>query len=119
MPTRPSHGGRERPHAAPPDTRRAAAVRGFLIGLVLLVFLATTILSLRPGGLRRQLNFAARRLRIALVLGGVYLVTTAIIRVAFPDGPVTDWGPPLLALALAVLFLVLAQDPVPPQKNRL
>jgi len=93
-------------------------VRGFLIGLVLMVFLSTTILSLRPGGLRRQLSFAARRLRIALVLGGVYLVTTAIIRIAFPDGPVTDWGPPLLALALAVVFLVLAQDPAPTQRDR-
>jgi hypothetical protein len=93
-------------------------VRGFLIGFLVLVFFSITVLSIRPGGLRRQLRFAARRLRIALILGGVYVFATGIVRIAFPDGPITDWGPPLLALALCVLFLVLAQDPTPPQKDR-
>ena len=75
------------------------------------VFLTMSVLSIRPGGLRTQLRFAARRLRIALVLGGVYLLTSGVIRLAFPDGPVADWGPPLLAAALVILFVVLAQDP--------
>ncbi len=93
-------------------------MRGFLIGFLVLVFFSITVLSIRPGGLRRQLRFAARRLRIALSLGGVYVFTTGVLRIAFPDGPITDWGPPLLALALCVLFLVFAQDPAPPQKDR-
>jgi hypothetical protein len=93
-------------------------MRGFLIGLLVLVFFSITVLSIRPGGLRRQLRFAARRLRIALILGGVYVFTTGVIRIAFPDGPVIEWGPPVLALALCVLFLVLAQDPAPPEKDR-
>ena len=78
---------------------------------MLVVLLSTTVLSLRPGGLRRQLRYAARRLRLALVLGGTYVVVSAVVRVAFPEGPVSDWGLPLLALALAIVFLVLGQNP--------
>ena len=85
-------------------------MRGFFIGLVLLVFLSITVLSLRPGGIRRQLRFAARRLRLALVLGGIYVVATTLVRIFFPDGPVADWGLPALAAALAITFLVLGQD---------
>ncbi len=85
-------------------------MRGFLIGLVLLVFLSITILSLRPGGIRQQLRFAARRLRLALVLGGIYVVATTIVRIFFPDGPVGDWGLPVLAVALVITFAILAQD---------
>jgi hypothetical protein len=88
-------------------------VRGFLIGLILVVGLTATILSLRPGGLRRQLRFAARRFRIALVLGGVYLVGSFVIRLVFPTGPVSDYGPAVLAISLAVVFLVAARDPAP------
>jgi hypothetical protein len=88
-------------------------VRGFAIGLLIVVFLTVTILSLRPGGLRRQLRMAARRLRIFLVLGGVYLAGSLVIRLLFPAGPVADYGPPGLALVLAVVFLIVAQDPAP------
>ena len=77
----------------------------------MLVFLSVTLLSLRPGGLRRQLRFAARRLRIVLILGGIYVFANAIVRVAFNDGPVVDWGPPALAVVLAVAFLFFGQDP--------
>lgn len=69
------------------------------------------MLSLRPGGLRRQLRYAARRLRLALILGGAYVVTSAVVRIAFPEGPVSDWGLPLLAVALSIVFLVLGQSP--------
>jgi hypothetical protein len=86
-------------------------VRGFVFGLLLLIFLTITLLSLRPGGLRRQLRFAARRFRVALVLGGIYLAVTIVIRLFFPDGLIAEWGPPAAALVLAVAFIVLSQDP--------
>jgi hypothetical protein len=86
-------------------------VRGFLIGLILLLVFAVTVLWQRPGGLRRQLWFAARRFRLVLALGGIFLLGTSIIRLAFPNGAVADWGPPALALVLGGVFVVLAQDP--------
>jgi hypothetical protein len=87
-------------------------LRGFLIGLIFLVGLSVSVLSLRPGGLRRQLRFVARRFRITLVLGGIFIVGSLIIRLAFPDGVVADYGPPALAIVLAVAFLVFGRDPV-------
>lgn len=86
-------------------------MRGFVLGLLLLIFLTVTLLSLRPGGLRRQLRFAARRFRVALVLGGIYLAVTIVIRLFFPDGPVAEWGPPATAIVLAVVFIILSRDP--------
>jgi uncharacterized membrane protein len=86
-------------------------LRGFVIGLVLLVFLSITILSLRPGGMRRQLRFAAKRLRLAIVLGGIYVVATTLVRIFFPDGAVADWGLPALAVVLVITFAVLGQNP--------
>ena len=88
-------------------------MRGFFIGLLLVVGLSVTVLSLRPGGFRRQLRMAARRLRIVLVLGGVYVVTSIVIRLFFPDGPVADYGPPAVALVLVVVFIIAGQDPAP------
>jgi hypothetical protein len=72
---------------------------------------AVTILSLRPGGIRRQLRFVARRFRIVLALGGIFLLGSSIIRIVFPNGAIADWGPAALALILGVVFVVLAQDP--------
>ena len=89
-------------------------MRGFVFGILLLAVLVTTILSLRPGGIRRQLRFAARRLRIVLALGGAYVLCSTIIRIFFPTGPVSDYGPPAIALVLLAIFLVVARDPVPP-----
>lgn len=77
----------------------------------MLIFVSTTVLSLRPGGLRRQLRFAARRLRIIVVLGGVYVFANAIVRIVFVQGPVVDWGPPALAVVLGLVFLFIGQDP--------
>ena len=89
-------------------------MRGFVLGLVLVIGLTATVLSLRPGGFRRQLRMAARRFRIFLWLGGIYLVASMIIRLAFPTGPVSDYGPPALALILVLAFVVIAQDPAEP-----
>jgi hypothetical protein len=86
-------------------------VRGFLLGLILIVGLSLSILSLRPGGLRRQLHFAARRFRIMLILGGVFLVGSGVVRLAFPQGPVADFGPPALAIVLGAVFLAVGRDP--------
>jgi len=82
-----------------------------VLGLLLIVGVTVTVLSMRPGGLRRQLRFAARRLRIFLVLGGVYVLASGVLRIFFATGPVADFGPPALALVLGVVFIVVAQDP--------
>ena len=84
------------------------------MGFVLFIGLGLSVLSMRRGGLRRQLRFAARRFRLALALAGVYLVCSAVIRIAFPEGPVADFGPPSLALVLAAVFVVFGQDPAEP-----
>jgi hypothetical protein len=85
-----------------------------LVGFVLFVVLSLSVLSTRRGGLRRQLRFAARRFRLALALAGIYLVCSAVIRIFFPEGPVADFGPPVAALALLTVFVVLGQEPAVP-----
>jgi hypothetical protein len=87
-------------------------VRGFVAGLLLIPLLVVAVLSIRPGGLRRQLRQAGRRFRIALTLAGAYFVAAAIIRLLFPSGPVSDYGPPVVAAVLAAAYLGLAQDTV-------
>ena len=86
-------------------------MRGFVAGLLLIPLLLVTVLSIRPRGLRRQLKLAGRRFRILLTLAGAYFVCAAIIRLSFPTGPVSDYGPPIAAAILAAAYLVLAQDP--------
>jgi hypothetical protein len=85
-------------------------VRSFVFGLAVLVLVSITVLSFRPGGIRRQLRFAARRLRLALILGGIYVLAATLARIFFPDTWVETWGPPAVALALAVVFVFLGQD---------
>lgn len=77
------------------------------------LFVSSTVLSMRPGGLRRQLRFAARRFRIILVLGGVYVFANAVVRIVLVSGPIVDWGPPALAVVLGLVFLFIGQDPKP------
>jgi len=89
-------------------------MRAFLFGLILLVGLTLTVLSIRPGGIGQQLRLAARRFRIVLVLAAIYIVADAVIRVAFPEGWIADYGPVAVAIVLAVAFLLLAQDPASP-----
>jgi hypothetical protein len=92
-------------------------VRGFLLGFILVVALSLTILSIRPGGFRRQLRFAARRLRLVIALGALYVVASAILRYTFPEGPVSDFGPPALAIILLAVFFVFGQDPRPTDRS--
>jgi hypothetical protein len=93
-------------------------VRAIVEGLVLMVALSVIVLSIKPGGLRRQLRLAARRLRLVLLFGGVYLILSTAIRVFFPDGWVSDYGPLAIALVLAVALLILAQDPAMPPETK-
>jgi hypothetical protein len=93
-------------------------MRAFLLGLLMLMGLSLTVLSIRPGGLRRQLGLAARRFRLVLVMAGVYIIASTVIRVFFPEGWVADYGPPAIALALGGTFLVLAQDPATPPASK-
>jgi hypothetical protein len=86
-------------------------MRGFSVGLVVLVVLGVTVLSLRPGGIRKQLRFVARRFRIMLVLGGIFVAGSTIIRVVAPQGMIADYGPPALAVILAGAFMIVGRDP--------
>lgn len=86
-------------------------MRGIAIGFVLLMLLSLAVLTIRPGGFRRQLRLMARRFRIVLVLGGAYVFGSLVIRLLFTSGPVNEWGPVALALILAVVFLFAARDP--------
>ena len=86
-------------------------MRGFFVGFALFVVLSLSILSMRRGGLRRQLRFAARRLRLTLALAGVYLASSAVFRIFFADGPVADFGPPIVAITLLIVFVVFSQEP--------
>lgn len=87
-------------------------MRGFLLGLAVIVALVVSILAVRPGGFRLQLRLAARRFRIVLVLGGVFVLGSAVIRLVFDSGPVVDYGPAVLALCLGVAFMIWGRDPV-------
>ena len=85
-------------------------MKGFFVGIVLIVFIVISVLSIRPGGLRSQLRNVARRLRLALILSGIYLVASAVIRLAFPDNTASEVALVAIAAALAVTFLILGQD---------
>ncbi len=86
-------------------------MRGFMFGLVVLIVLGVTVLSFRPGGIRRQMGFVARRFRIMLVLGGIFVAGSTIIRIAAPEGVIADYGPPAIAIVLAGTFLIVGRDP--------
>lgn len=89
-------------------------MRAFLLGLLLLMGLSVTVLSFRPGGLKRQLRLAARRFRLVLVLAAIYLVASTTIRLVSPEGWIADYGPPAIAIVLAAAFMLVGQDPAPP-----
>lgn len=86
-------------------------MRGILAGLVLLPLAAIAVLSIRPGGLRRQLRNVRRRFKIALVLGGVYLLVGTAARVALGETQSLTYLQLGVAIVLGLTFVVLAQDP--------
>jgi hypothetical protein len=85
-------------------------MRGFLIGMVLIVLLITSVLSLRPGGLRNQFRNIGRRLKLALALAGIYMVVSAAFRLALPNQAAGEVGTALVGLVLAIIFIVLSPD---------
>ena len=46
-----------------------------------------------------------------LVLGGIYVVGSTIVRFAAPQGVIADYGLPALAVVLAAVFIVVGRDP--------
>jgi hypothetical protein len=90
-------------------------VRAIFIGAILAFGLTLSILLLKPGGIRRQFRLIARRFRIVLVLLGLYVMGSLVIRLIFPSGPVSDWGPAVLATLVAVVFVFVGQDPPEPE----
>jgi 4-amino-4-deoxy-L-arabinose transferase-like glycosyltransferase len=85
-------------------------MRGFVIGLFLLLFVVISVLSLRPGGLRNQLRNVARRFKIALLLAGVFLVASALFRLLVPDQNASTLATAGVGLVLALVFVLLAQE---------
>jgi hypothetical protein len=85
-------------------------VRGFLAGMFLLVFVIVSALSLRPGGFRNQLRNIARRFKLAMILGGVYLLCSTVLRLAFPSSGLAEIGMVAVAGVLCITFLVLSPD---------
>ncbi len=86
-------------------------MRGFVIAIVLACVLIGGVFSLRPGGLRVQLRLMKRRARILFILAGIFLVASFVIRVAAPNVTISDIGVIALGLAIAIVFLIWAQDP--------
>jgi hypothetical protein len=85
-------------------------VRGYLAGLFLLVFVVVSVLSLRPGGLRNQLRNVARRFKLAMLLAGIYLLCSTILRVVFPTSGLAEIGMVALAGVLCITFLIFSPD---------
>jgi hypothetical protein len=88
-------------------------VRGFLVGLILIAAIAVSLLSFRPGGWRQQLSNAGRRFKLAIVLVGIYLLGSAIVRGVAGDAGWLEWVPTGLAAVLVAVFAVLGQDRAP------
>jgi hypothetical protein len=85
-------------------------MRGFAIGLIMLFFVVISLLSLRPGGLRNQIRNIARRFKIALLLAGVYVVASAVLKLTVQDPNASTWGTVAVALVLGLVFVFLAQE---------
>lgn len=92
-------------------------MRGFLVGLVVIVAMTVSVLAIRPGGFRRQLRLVARRFRLVLVLGGIFVFGSLVIRLAFKEGPLVDFGPAALGLVLGIAFIIWGRDPAIPGAN--
>ena len=85
-------------------------MKGFLIGLIVMPALIGIFMARRPGGLLWQLRMIARRFRIMIIVVGVFLLGSSMLRLIFASGPISEYGQPILAFVLVVLFLFRAQD---------
>ena len=85
-------------------------MKGFFFGIVLIVVVVVSVLSIRPGGLRSQLRNVARRLRLALILSGVYLAISTVLRLAFPNSTAAEAAMVAIGAGLGITFLILGQD---------
>lgn len=85
-------------------------MKGFFLGIVLIVVVVVSVLSIRPGGLRSQLRNVARRLRLALILSGIYLAISTVLRLAFPDNTAAEAAMVAIGAGLGITFLILGQD---------
>jgi uncharacterized membrane protein len=85
-------------------------VRGFFIGVFLMFVLLVSVLSARPGGFRYQLRNAARRFKLAMILAGVYLAASTVLRLALPNSGAAEIGLVALGAVLCITFLLMAGD---------
>ncbi|MDQ6743375.1 MAG: hypothetical protein M3Z97_10775 [Candidatus Dormibacteraeota bacterium] len=85
-------------------------MRGFLVGLILVPVFVITLLSIRPGGLRNQLRNVGRRLKLALILGGIYIFVSAALRLLLSGQPAADYLTVAVALVLTIVFVFMSQD---------
>lgn len=46
-----------------------------------------------------------------LVLAGIFVAGSTIIRIAASQGVVADYGPPAIAIVLAGVFMIVGRDP--------
>ncbi|HEV2952830.1 MAG TPA: hypothetical protein VG015_01920, partial [Candidatus Dormibacteraeota bacterium] len=95
----------------PVPGNRLPTVRGLLVSLFVAPSLVILVLSLRPGGLRAQLGEAGRRLKLALILGGIYLAADIGVRLVLGSGVRTEQFEVGLAVVLGIVFLIRAQPP--------
>lgn len=86
-------------------------MRGLFVGIVIVPVAVIFLLSLRPGGLRVQLRNAARRLRLALTLVGIFLVANLVLKLLVTRDVLYEELTGGLGIVLGIVFLVLAQDP--------
>lgn len=85
-------------------------MRGFVVGLLMLMFVVLSVLSLRPGGMRNQLKNVARRFKVALVLAGAYVVASAVLKLAVQDQTASTLGTLGVGLILGLVFIYFAQE---------
>jgi membrane associated rhomboid family serine protease len=85
-------------------------MRGFVVGLLMLMFVVLSVLTLRPGGLRNQLRNVARRFKIALVLAGAYVVASAVLKLTVRDQTASTLGTLGVGLVLGLVFVYFAQE---------
>jgi hypothetical protein len=46
-----------------------------------------------------------------IVLGGIYVLASTVVKLVAPEGAISDYAPPLLAITLVIAFLFIARDP--------